>query len=150
MFLMWLGEQITERGLGNGISMIIFAGIVAGLPAAIGGTLELVRNGEINPLLALMLDRYGRSRSRLRRVRRARPAPDPGQLRASASGPPRVHGPDHAPAVQAQHVGRDPADLRLEPAPVPGDDRELVRHRRALRLAAEHRGEPGARASRCT
>jgi len=47
MFLMWLGEQITERGLGNGISMIILAGIVAGLPAAIGGTLELVRNGEI-------------------------------------------------------------------------------------------------------
>ena len=41
MFLMWLGEQITERGVGNGISMIIFAGIVAGLPSAIGGTLEL-------------------------------------------------------------------------------------------------------------
>jgi len=55
MFLMWLGEQITERGLGNGISMIILAGIVAGLPSAIGGTLELVRNGEINPALALLL-----------------------------------------------------------------------------------------------
>jgi len=55
MFLMWLGEQITERGLGNGISMIILAGIVAGLPAAIGGTLELVRNGEINPALALII-----------------------------------------------------------------------------------------------
>ena len=55
MFLMWLGEQITERGLGNGISMIILAGIVAGLPAAIGGTLELVRTGEINPALALVL-----------------------------------------------------------------------------------------------
>jgi preprotein translocase subunit SecY len=55
MFLMWLGEQITERGLGNGISMIILAGIVAGLPAAIGGTLELVRTGEINPGVALVL-----------------------------------------------------------------------------------------------
>jgi preprotein translocase subunit SecY len=55
MFLMWLGEQITERGLGNGISMIILSGIVAGLPAAIGGTLELVRNGEINPALALII-----------------------------------------------------------------------------------------------
>lgn len=55
MFLMWLGEQITERGLGNGISMIILAGIVAGLPAAIGGTLELVRTGEINPAVALVL-----------------------------------------------------------------------------------------------
>jgi len=55
MFLMWLGEQITERGLGNGISMIILAGIVAGLPAAIGGSLELVRTGELNPALGLVL-----------------------------------------------------------------------------------------------
>ncbi len=50
MFLMWLGEQITERGVGNGISMIIFAGIVAGLPSAIGGTLELSRTGEMHLL----------------------------------------------------------------------------------------------------
>ncbi|MFO7190026.1 MAG: preprotein translocase subunit SecY [Pseudomonadota bacterium] len=55
MFLMWLGEQITERGLGNGISMIILAGIVAGLPSAIGGTLELVRTGEINAAFALLM-----------------------------------------------------------------------------------------------
>ena len=55
VFLMWLGEQITERGVGNGISMIIFAGIVAGLPAAIGGTLELVRTGELHMMVALML-----------------------------------------------------------------------------------------------
>ncbi|MDX1519953.1 MAG: preprotein translocase subunit SecY, partial [Gammaproteobacteria bacterium] len=48
MFLMWLGEQITERGVGNGISLIIFAGIVAGLPSAIGGTLELSRTGEMH------------------------------------------------------------------------------------------------------
>jgi preprotein translocase subunit SecY len=55
LFLMWLGEQITERGLGNGISLIIFAGIVAGLPSAIGGTLELVRTGEMNALTVLIL-----------------------------------------------------------------------------------------------
>ena len=55
LFLMWLGEQITERGIGNGISMLIFAGIVAGLPAAIGGTLELARTGEMNVLLVFML-----------------------------------------------------------------------------------------------
>lgn len=55
MFLMWLGEQITERGVGNGISMIIFAGIVAGLPAALGGTLVLVENGEMNPLAVLAM-----------------------------------------------------------------------------------------------
>lgn len=55
MFLMWLGEQITERGLGNGISIIIFAGIVAGLPSAISGMGELVSNGSMNPLVALMI-----------------------------------------------------------------------------------------------
>jgi preprotein translocase subunit SecY len=55
MFLMWLGEQITERGIGNGISLIIFAGIVAGLPAAIGGTLDLARTGEMNVLTILFL-----------------------------------------------------------------------------------------------
>ncbi len=55
MFLMWLGEQVTERGLGNGISMIIFAGIVAGLPSAIAGTLDLVRNGELSSILAILI-----------------------------------------------------------------------------------------------
>ena len=55
VFLMWLGEQISERGIGNGISIIIFAGIVAGLPAAIGGTLELVRTGELHTLTAIVL-----------------------------------------------------------------------------------------------
>jgi preprotein translocase subunit SecY len=55
LFLMWLGEQITERGIGNGISLIIFAGIVAGLPSALGGTLELARTGEMNSLAVLAL-----------------------------------------------------------------------------------------------
>jgi preprotein translocase subunit SecY len=55
MFIMWLGEQITERGLGNGISIIIFAGIAAGLPNAIAGTLELVRTGAMHPLTALLI-----------------------------------------------------------------------------------------------
>ena len=55
MFLMWLGEQVTERGLGNGISIIIFAGIAAGLPNAIAGTLELVRTGAMHPLVALLI-----------------------------------------------------------------------------------------------
>jgi preprotein translocase subunit SecY len=55
MFLMWLGEQITERGLGNGISILIFAGIVAGLPNAIGGLFELVRTGAIGPLALLII-----------------------------------------------------------------------------------------------
>ncbi|VFP86846.1 Protein translocase subunit SecY [Candidatus Erwinia haradaeae] len=55
MFLMWLGEQITERGMGNGISMIIFAGIVAGLPPAVGHTLEEAREGELHVLFLILL-----------------------------------------------------------------------------------------------
>jgi len=55
MFLMWLGEQITERGIGNGISMIILSGIVAGLPGAVGNTMEAVSNGEMPGPVALAL-----------------------------------------------------------------------------------------------
>ncbi len=55
MFLMWLGEQITERGLGNGISILIFAGIAAGLPSAVAGLLELVRTGAMNILVAIFI-----------------------------------------------------------------------------------------------
>ncbi len=55
MFLVWLGEQITERGIGNGISLIIFAGIVAGLPQAIAQTLELVGRGSFDPLFVILL-----------------------------------------------------------------------------------------------
>jgi preprotein translocase subunit SecY len=55
IFLMWLGEQITERGIGNGISLIIFAGIAARFPSAVGGTLELARTGELHPLTVLLL-----------------------------------------------------------------------------------------------
>jgi preprotein translocase subunit SecY len=55
MFLMWLGEQITERGLGNGISILIFAGIAAGLPSAIGGLGELVRTGALSAFIALII-----------------------------------------------------------------------------------------------
>ena len=55
MFLMWLGEQITERGLGNGMSILIFAGIAAGLPNAVGGLLELVRTGAMSIIVALFI-----------------------------------------------------------------------------------------------
>ena len=55
MFLMWLGEQITERGLGNGISILIFAGIAAGLPSAIAGLFELVRTGAMSIFAALFI-----------------------------------------------------------------------------------------------
>ncbi|QCU89428.1 preprotein translocase subunit SecY [Thiomicrorhabdus sediminis] len=55
IFLMWLGEQITERGIGNGISLIIFAGIVAGLPSALGGTFEQVNTGAMHAITVFIL-----------------------------------------------------------------------------------------------
>ena len=55
VFLMWLGEQITERGIGNGISMLIFAGIVAGIPSAIGQALESARQGDLNSLMLIVI-----------------------------------------------------------------------------------------------
>jgi preprotein translocase subunit SecY len=55
VFLMWLGEQITERGIGNGISMLIFAGIVAGIPGAIGQALESARQGNLSPLMLIVV-----------------------------------------------------------------------------------------------
>jgi len=55
MFLMWLGEQITERGIGNGMSMIIFAGIVAGLPRALGATAQLVSEGSLNAFVVIVM-----------------------------------------------------------------------------------------------
>ncbi|TYT23521.1 preprotein translocase subunit SecY [Luteimonas viscosa] len=55
MFLVWLGEQVTERGIGNGVSLIIFAGIVAGLPSAVLGTIEAARNGDMSPIAVIVI-----------------------------------------------------------------------------------------------
>jgi preprotein translocase subunit SecY len=55
MFLVWLGEQVTERGIGNGVSLIIFAGIVSGLPSAIMSTIEAARNGDMSPIAVIMI-----------------------------------------------------------------------------------------------
>jgi hypothetical protein len=143
MFLMWLGEQVTERGIGNGISMIILAGIVAGLPSALGGTLELVRNGEMPAALALILFflvlavtafvafvERGQRRIAVNYAKRQ-------QGRRMYQGRP-------PPAVQAEHGRRHSADLRVQPDPVPGDRRAVVRHRRQHGLAAGHGRQPVA------
>src|SRR3546814_13030293 len=55
MFLMWVGEQVTERGVGNGVSLIIFAGIVAGLPGAVITTLESFRNGDMSAISLILI-----------------------------------------------------------------------------------------------
>ena len=129
MFLMWLGEQITERGIGNGISMIILSGIVAGLPGAVGNTFEAVANGEMQgPFALLLLILVAATTAFVVFVERAQRR-IPVDYAKRQVGRRMYAGPVEPPAVQAQHGRRDPADLRLEPAAVPGDARQLRRHR---------------------
>jgi preprotein translocase subunit SecY len=122
LFLMWLGEQITERGLGNGISMIILSGIVAGLPAAVGGTLENLRTGEMNVAFAFIL--FGMVVG----VTAFVVFVERGQRRIQVNYAKRQQG-RRMYAGQSTHLpfklnmsGVIPADLRVELAAVPGDD----------------------------
>ena len=108
LFLMWLGEQISERGVGNGISIIIFAGIVAGLPSAIAGTLELARTGELPMLMVFGLFGADDPGYRVRRVRRAWPASYHRQLCETTGWPAHVCGPIQPFTAQAEYVGCHP------------------------------------------
>ncbi len=123
-FIMWVGEQITERGIGNGISLIIFAGIVDGIP---DGIVELLRDEQgQHPAAEPRGGRRHRPRDRRdHRVLRARPAPDPDLLRAQNGRPTRLRRADGAPAAAREHRRHHPADLRLVAPHVPGDAREL-------------------------
>ena len=127
MFLMWLGEQITARGIGNGISLIIMAGIVAELPSAIAGMLELGRQGALSTGLILVVIVMAVVGDRLHRVHGARAAPAADPVSQAPGRQPDVRGPVLASAAQAQHLGRDPADLRLVAAAAADHGRELQR-----------------------
>ena len=125
-FIMWLGEQITERGIGNGMSLIIFAGIVVGFPRAVIDTFQMIQRGELSILAALLLlagDVRGGGGDR---VRRARPAPDPRPVRQARGGPARLRRPDDAPAAPRQHRGRHPGHLRLVDHRLPPDHRLVL------------------------
>ena len=111
-FIMWLGEQITERGIGNGISLIIFAGIVSGLPGAIINTFRLLGTGELLPFVMIVLAvgmvavvalvvwfEAGQRRLRV-------------QVREADGGPENGGRPGNAPALEGQHLGRHSAYLR--------------------------------------
>src|SRR6202047_667488 len=130
IFLMWLGEQITSRGIGHGISLILLSGVVGQLPSAIAGTLELGRQGALSTgvILAVIVMAVAviafivfmeRAQRRLliQYPKRQGRNPDFG-------------GPSPPPAAQAQHVRRDPADLRVLAAAVADDGREFQRRER--------------------
>jgi hypothetical protein len=103
MFLMWLGEQITERGIGNGISIIIFAGIVAGLPSAIGGLLELVNTGAMHELTALFIVSLVFAVTALVVFRGARATQDSGELREASGWQQGLWWAKFTPAAEAEY-----------------------------------------------
>ena len=149
MFLMWLGEQITSRGIGNGISLIILSGIVAQLPSAIAGTLELGRQGALSTGLILAVHRDGGRGDRLHRLHGARAAPAADPVSQAPGRQPHVRGPVLASAAQAQHLGRDPADLRLLAAAAADDGRQFQR-RPAGRAGSPRSPRCSAMAGRCS
>ena len=144
MFLMWLGEQITARGIGNGVSLIIFAGIVANVPHALATLLELGRTGALSPIfilaflviaVAVIAFIVFMERAQ-RRIVVQYPKRQVGN---------RVMGGDasHMP-LKINTSGRHPADLRQFVAADPGDHRRVLRGCRIHRLAGDHRPGAGA------
>ena len=150
MFLMWLGEQITARGIGNGISLIIFSGIVAGLPHAISGTLELGRTGALSTGLILAIIVLAIVVIARHRLLRARPAPAADPVSEAPGRQSHVPGRYLASAAEAQHGGRYPADLRLVAAAAAGNARRLLRHDHAAGLGRRRSWPRSAMASRST
>ena len=130
MFLMWLGEQITERGLGNGISILIFAGIAAGLAQCDRRTAGTGSHRRHEHHRRRVHRRRRGAGDLLRGVRGTRPAQDPGELCAPSGRQQGLRRPVVAPAAEAEHGRRDPADLRLVDHPAAGNRGELVRYRR--------------------
>src|ERR1043165_7175474 len=123
MFLMWLGEQITERGVGNGISMIILGGIVAGFPGAIGRSIEQINTGEMSGLVAIVMILVGQRAAVLRCDVRLRPARPRGRLRRADRVLLLLL---HGAGVQRARDGRQPQEVgRLHPRhpPRPADRR---------------------------
>ena len=150
MFLMWLGEQITARGIGNGISLIIFSGIVAGLPHAISGTLELGRTGALSTGLILAIIVLADRRHRAHRLLRARPAPPADPVSEAPGRQPHVPGRHLASAAEAEHGRRHPADLRLVAAAAAGNGRGLLADDATCRAGPAPSWRRSATASRST
>ena len=120
-FVMWLGEQITERGIGNGMSLIIFAGIVVGFPRAVIQTFDQMRTGQLGLIadvfmLIMMALVVGGDH-----LRRARSSPGHRAVCQAGGRAADVRRLEHAHSAQGQHRRRHPDDLRIVDSGVPGD-----------------------------
>ena len=129
MFLMWIGEQITARGIGNGTSLIIMSGIVANLPGALASMLELGRTGALSPFFLLLFVVIAVVTDRHHRVRGAGAAPHSRAVSETPGRQPDVRRRLDAHAAENQHLRRDSADFRQFDSADPGDCRGL-RHER--------------------
>ena len=122
-FIMWLGEQITERGIGNGMSLIIYAGIVVGLPRAVIQTFDQMRTGPDRPHPHPGAADPDGPRHRGDRVRGARAPPRHGAVCQARRRPADVRRLEHAHSAQGQHRRRHPGHLRVVDPGLSGDDR---------------------------
>ena len=145
MFLVWLGEQITSRGVGNGSSLIIFAGIVARLPQAVVQLFELGRQGSISTGLVLGGHRHGVRRRRLHRVHGAGAAARADHLSAPAGRQQDVRRAKFVPAAEAQYGRRHSADLRLFAAAAAHDGRQFRSRIVGVGRSVDDLGASGAR-----
>jgi preprotein translocase subunit SecY len=123
-FIMWLGEQITERGIGNGISLIIFAGIVARMPAAIMNTFRLMSTGEMNIFAIVILVAHDAGR-RIHHFCGAGAAAHPGAVCQAGGRPAHVRWAEHASTAQNQYIGGYSADFCIIDHHVSGDHRQF-------------------------
>ncbi len=139
-FIMWLGEQITERGIGNGMSLIIFAGIVVGLPSAIGELYIKVNTNEWSVLTLIILFFRDDRRHRLYRSGRTRTATHHGSVREAGRRTPRHGWPIDAPSAEGQHRRRDPGDFRIVDSDVSADVR-AVSERKPVHAGSQRRIE---------
>jgi preprotein translocase subunit SecY len=126
-FIMWLGEQISERGIGNGMSLIIFSGIVARMPQAIGNTFQMMSTGTICHRHSSCTDGGG---DRVYQFCGTGTAQNPRSVRQAGGGPAHVRGAEHAFALENQQFGRYSAHIRLILDHVPGDHCQFFQGRR--------------------
>ena len=126
MFLMWIGEQITARGVGNGTSLIIMAGIVANLPNALASLLDLGRTGALSPFFIVGFMVLAVLRHRLHRVHGTRTATNRDPVSEASGRQPHVRRRLDAHAAEDQHLRRDPADFCQLHPPDPGHDCRLL------------------------
>ncbi len=131
-FVMWLGEQITERGIGNGMSLIIYAGIVVGLPSAVFVTLDQMRTGSDRSSDDRDSDGHHGRRHCRDCLRRTRSSAGDGAVRQASGRAPAVRRIEHAHSAEGEHGRRHPGHLRLVDPGVPGDVRADVRRDESL------------------